>query len=377
MSKKVSDVYFIDMRAKSGNNIFDKIKNLILSAGFNNLDLDKKFTALKIHFGEPGNYSYVRPVFVSIISKLVKTQGGIPFLTDTNTMYTGQRANAADHLETAEKHGFLSVVTGCPVIIADGLRGTEYKNVEINLKYCKSAKIGAVIADSDVIISINHFKGHDMTGFGGALKNIGMGCGSRAGKREMHSDALPAIDKAKCNSCGRCVEACAAKAMELVATNTQSDPKAHIIGEICTGCGQCIAVCNNKAVRIGRNKDVNIVINKIAEYSYAVLKDKKHFHITFIMDVSPNCDCWSHNDAPIVPNIGVLASFDPVAIDLAAVDLVNAAPGISGSLLDKAGCKPGEDKFLALYPKSDWRAGIEYAASLGLGNCKYKLIKVD
>ncbi|MCL2792037.1 MAG: DUF362 domain-containing protein [Spirochaetaceae bacterium] len=372
MSKKSSDVYFIDMVTKSGNNLFDKIKKLIASAGFDKLDLEKKFTALKMHFGEPGNFAHIRPVFVSIISELVKKKGGIPFLTDTNTMYTGGRTNAVDHLESAEKHGFLSAVTGCPVIIADGLRGTEYKNVEINLKYCKYAKIGSAIADSDVIITVNHFKGHDMTGFGGALKNIGMGGGSRAGKADMHSDSKPIIDKKKCISCGICIEACAVKAI-----GSGADSKASIDEDICAGCGQCIAVCNNKAVRINRNKDVNIVINKIAEYSYAALKDKKHFHITFIMDVSPNCDCWSHNDAPIVPNIGVLASFDPVAIDQAAVDLVNNAPVIVGSQLDREGYKAGNDKFLTLYPKSDWKGGIEYAASLGLGNSKYKLIKIE
>ena len=369
MSKKVSDVYFVDMGTSPGNNLFDKIKRLILSAGFDNLNLNKKFTALKIHFGEPGNFAYIRPVFVSIISELVKKKGGIPFLTDSNTMYTGRRANAVDHLESAEKNGFLSAVTGCPVIIADGLRGTEYKNVEINLKYCKYAKIGTAIADSDVIISINHFKGHDMTGFGGALKNIGMGSGSRAGKRDMHSDSRPVVNKKKCRSCGMCIEACAAKAIEF-----GSDSKAHINEDICTGCGQCVAVCGNDAVAISANRDTEIVIKKIAEYSYAVLKDKKHFHITFIMDVSPNCDCWSHNDLPIVPNIGVLASFDPVAIDQAAADLVNNAPGIIGSKLDKKGYKSGDDKFLALYPKSDWKGGIEYAVSLGLGNSKYNLI---
>jgi len=371
MSKKNSDVYFIDMGAKSGNNLFKKIKKLIVSAGFNDLDLEKKFTALKMHFGEPGNFAYIRPVFVSIISELVKKKGGIPFLTDANTMYTGLRANAVDHLESAEKHGFLSVVTGCPVIIADGLRGTEYKNVEINFKYCKYAKIGSAIADSDVIISINHFKGHDMTGFGGALKNIGMGSGSRAGKADMHSDSKPVIDKKKCVSCAMCADACAAKAIVL-----DVNSKVCIDEDVCTGCGQCIAVCNKGAVDIKRNTDVDIVIKKIAEYSYAVLKDKKHFHITFIMDVSPNCDCWSHNDIPIVPNIGILASFDPVAIDQAAVDLVNKAPVITGSQLDKAGYKAGDDKFLTLYPKSDWKGGIEYAVSLGIGNSKYNLIEI-
>ncbi|MCL2706174.1 MAG: DUF362 domain-containing protein [Spirochaetaceae bacterium] len=371
MAEKKSDVYFIDMSTRSGNNLFDKIKKLILSSGFNDLDLKKKFTALKMHFGEPGNFAYIRPVFVSIISELVKEKGGIPFLTDANTMYTGRRANAVDHLESAEKNGFLSVVTGCPVIIADGLRGTEYKNIKINLEYCKYAKIGTAIVDSDVIISISHFKGHDMTGFGGALKNIGMGSGSRAGKHDMHSHSKTTINKKKCISCGKCIESCAAKAIEF-----GSDAKAHIYEDICTGCGQCVAVCNNGAANMKKNSEVDIVIKKIVEYSYAVLKGKKHFHISFIMDVSPNCDCWSHNDAPIVPNIGVLASFDPVAIDQAAADLVNKAPAIPGSQLDKAGYKSGDDKFLTLYPQSDWKGGIEYAVSLGLGNSKYNLIKL-
>ncbi|MDX9800477.1 MAG: DUF362 domain-containing protein [Spirochaetia bacterium] len=371
MGEKISDVYFTDMRTTSSSNLFDKIRNLVLKGGFDKLDLEKKFTAIKIHFGEPGNFAYIRPNFVSVVSELVKERGGKVFLTDANTLYSGKRSNSIDHLSSAEKNGFSSVVTGCPVIIADGLKGTDYSEIEISLAHCKTAKIGTVIADSDVIISMSHFKGHDTTGFGGALKNIGMGSGSRGGKLEMHSSSKPFIIEKKCLSCGQCIKYCPVSAIEF-----GENKKAKIDYELCIGCGQCIAVCKYGAAALNWDEAASVVVKKIAEYTLAVLKEKQHFHITFVMDVSPNCDCWNHNDTPIVSNIGILASFDPVAIDQAAVDLVNKAPAVSGSQLDNTDYKPGRDKFTSLYPGTNWQEGLDYAQSIGLGNTKYNLVRV-
>lgn len=360
------------MRTKTGNNIFEKLEKLIKKAGFGKLDLKGKFTAIKIHFGEPGNVAYIRPNFVSVISDLVKKGGGNPFVTDANTLYTGYRSNAVNHHITAEKNGFTSVVTGCPVIIADGLKGTDFKEIEIGFKYCKTAKIGTVIADADVIISMNHFKGHDTTGFGGALKNIGMGSGSRGGKLEMHSASKPVIHSDKCVSCGMCIQYCPVSAISF----SEGSKKAEIHYDTCIGCGQCIAVCPYEAVGFNWDESASTVVKKIAEYTYAVLKGKQHFHISFVTQVSPNCDCWAHNDIPIVPDIGILASFDPVALDAACAELVNQASIIQGSVLDGKECKPGDDKFDLLYPGAKWQEGLSYAVSLGLGNDKYKLIEV-
>jgi uncharacterized protein len=208
-----SKVYFTDLRTKPGLNLLDKTAHLVKQAGMDKIDFKNKFVAIKIHFGEPGNLAYIRPNYAATIVKLIKSLGGIPFLTDANTLYSGRRSNAVDHLEAAMENGFNPLAVGCNVIIADGLKGTDYREIEINQKHCKSAKIGTAIADADIIISMNHFKGHEMTGFGGALKNLGMGSGSRGGKLEMHSASQPEIDSDKCISCGQCIKACSQSAM--------------------------------------------------------------------------------------------------------------------------------------------------------------------
>ena len=167
----MAEVFLTDMRTSPGNNILDKFEKLLIKGGLDKIDFKNKFTALKIHFGEPGNLAYIRPNYIHVLTDIIKQKGGRPFLTDTNTLYTGRRANAVDHLVSAEKNGFTYSVTDVPVIIADGLKGTDYREIEINCAHVKKAKIGTVIADSDIMISISHFKGHEMTGFGSAIKN--------------------------------------------------------------------------------------------------------------------------------------------------------------------------------------------------------------
>ena len=371
MAEKISDVYFTDMRTAHGSSLLDKLGVLIDRAGFGLLDLEGKFSAIKIHFGEPGNLSYLRPNYVSVVSDIIRRKKGIPFLSDANTLYVGERANAVEHLSAAEKNGFVPAVTGCPVIIADGLRGTDYREVEISLTHCETAKIGTVIADADVIISMNHVKGHEMTGFGGAIKNIGMGSGSRGGKLEMHSSSKPFIKQKKCVSCGQCINYCSRDAISF---NVQK--KASIDYELCIGCGQCVAVCRYRAASLKWNEAAETATEKISEYAYAVLKGKDHFHINFIIDVSPNCDCVSHNDMPVVPNIGILASFDPVAADQASMDLVNNAPALKGSVLDNPDFSRDSDKFTSIYPYTNWKSGISHAVRIGLGSDKYNLVKI-
>jgi uncharacterized Fe-S center protein len=301
---------------------------------------------------------------------LVKELGGMPFLTDANTLYSGRRANAIDHLKAAYENGYNPLVTGCNVIIADGLKGTEYREIVINQKHCKSAKIGSAIADADIVISLNHFKGHELTGFGGALKNLGMGSGSRGGKLEMHSSSKPRIKKKNCVSCGICIKSCSQKAIAF-----DADKKAQIDDSKCIGCGQCIAMCQYGAVQFLWDSKSDTCSEKIAEYAYAVVKDKPHFHINFVLDVSPNCDCWAVNDAPIIPSLGIAASFDPVALDKACVDMVNAAAPLANSVLTDNKYSEG-DKFSCVHANTDWKQGLAHAEEIGIGSREYELEKI-
>ncbi|MFD3158486.1 DUF362 domain-containing protein [Haloimpatiens sp. FM7330] len=369
MSK--SKVYFMNLRTKPGRNLIHKFNSLLIQSGIKKIDFKDKFTAIKIHFGEPGNLAYIRPNYAAQVVNLIKELGGRPFLTDANTLYSGKRANALDHLQTAYQHGFNPLTVGCHIVIADGIKGTSYREIEINKKHCSKAKIGTAIADADIVISMNHFKGHDMTGFGGALKNLGMGCGSRGGKMEMHSASKPWIKKVNCVSCGQCISHCPVNAISF-----DENKKADIDYDKCIGCGQCVAVCRHDASLVKWDEAADIANEKIAEYAYAVVNNKPNFHINFIMNVSPNCDCWAYNDVPIVPDIGIAASFDPVALDMASVDLVNKTPIAKGCELDEKHIHECDDKFNSLYINTNWKCGIEHAEKIGLGNKNYELVVI-
>jgi hypothetical protein len=286
-------------------------------------------------------------------------------------MYWGKRGNAVDHLQSAFQNGFNPLVTGANVIIADGLTGSEYQEVPVNLKHIKNAKVGAALFHSDVIISLTHFKGHIAAGFGGVLKNLGMGGGSRQAKMEMHSTNKPIMDEDKCVACGACIKYCPESA---IAFNERG--KAQIDYEKCVSCGQCIVSCHYGAAHgsfEGSKTDLN---EKIAEYTYAVLKDKAHFHISLIMNVSPNCDCFGYNDQSIVQDIGMAASFDPVALDRACVDLVNLSPRMPGSQLDEQYVED-TDKFGYIHPNSRWQDCLDHAQVIGLGTQQYELVEFD
>lgn len=364
-----SKVYFTNMKTDHNQNLLEKFRTLILKAGINDISFENKFTAIKVHFGEPGNLAYLRPNYAKVLSDLVKELKGRPFLTDCNTLYPGKRKNALEHLDTAYQNGFNPFVTGCNVIIGDGLKGTDESLIKIDLKHIKEAKIGHAIADSDVIISLNHFKGHVATGLGGALKNIGMGCGSRAGKMEMHSSGKPKVLEDMCRGCFTCFESCAQEAIY------ETDGRAYINQALCVGCGRCIGSCLFDAIEPANDETNTILGEKIAEYSYAVLKGKQHFHISFVIDVSPYCDCHSFNDIPIVADIGIFASFDPVALDKACADAVNNGTVIHGSILDTM--HKEKDYITTVNPKTDWLQGLEYASKIGLGNLEYQLISID
>ena len=369
-----SKVYFTDFRTHTnGPSLPGKLAKLIRKAGIGSIDMDGKFVAIKMHFGELGNISYLRPNYAKAVADVVKELGGKPFLTDCNTLYPGSRKNALDHLSCAEENGFSMATTGCHVIIGDGLCGTDEVIVPIrNGKYLKEAYIGHAIMDADILISLTHFKGHEATGFGGALKNIGMGCGSRAGKMHQHNSGKPHVIEEQCRGCRSCAKECGSYAI------SYESGKAHINQDICKGCGRCIGACNFDAI-VNNNWDANEILGcKIAEYSQAVCDGRPTFHISLITDVSPNCDCHPENDAPILPNIGMFASFDPVALDQACVDACLAATPIRNSQLGDNLAKPDwhhhHDHFLDSNPNVRWKETLEHAEKIGLGSRSYELI---
>ena len=366
-----SKVYFSDLRTKPGKGLLEKLEILVKKAGIETIDFKDKFVAIKIHFGEPGNLSYIRANYAAKVVSIIKELGGKPFLTDANTLYSGSRSNAVEHLRSAEINGFASVVTGAQCIIADGLKGTEYREIEINLPHCKTAKIGSAIADADIIISLNHFKGHEMTGFGGALKNIGMGAASRGGKLELHSASKPVMRKKNCVSCGVCIKSCAHNAIAF-----DADKKAEIDYAKCVGCGQCVAVCMYDAAQVEWDQAADTCNEKIAEYAVAVVKGKPHFHVNFIINVSPNCDCWNINDAAIAPDLGIAASFDPIALDVACANMVNAAPSLSNNVLTDKKFEEGNDKFTCIHSNTDWKSGMRHGEKIGLGSMSYQIVQV-
>ena len=363
-------VYFTNLHTTYDENLTQKLARLITTAGIGDIDFDKKYAAIKIHFGEPGNLAFLRPNYAAAVVKVIQDLGGKAFLTDCNTLYVGGRKNALDHLDAAYTNGFSPFSTNCHILIGDGLKGTDEVLVPVEGgEYVKEAKIGRAIMDADVFISLTHFKGHEATGFGGTLKNIGMGCGSRGGKMEMHSAGKPYVYTENCIGCGRCVKICAHDAPVV------TDRKAFIYEEKCVGCGRCIGVCPTDAVIAASDESNDILNCKIAEYTKAVLQGRPHFHISIVVDVSPNCDCHGENDIPIVPNVGMFASFDPVALDQACADAVNRQPVMAGSQLDKMPKVHG-DHFKDSAPATDWRVGIDHGVKIGLGTDQYELIEI-
>ena len=363
-----SKVYFTDMRCKVGTSLLDKLDKLIRAAGIETIDFENKFVAIKMHFGEPGNLSFLRPNFARAVADRVKALGGKPFLTDCNTLYVGRRKEALEHLTAANENGFTPLSTGCQIIIGDGLKGTDDIEVPVNGgKILKSAFIGRAIMDADIFISLSHFKGHELTGFGGAIKNIGMGCGSRAGKMAMHCNGKPTVDPEKCRGCRTCTRFCAQQAI------TVTDHKAHIDHDKCVGCGRCIGVCNFSAISNSIDANSSDVNCRMAEYAKAVVDGRPNFHISIVNQVSPCCDCHGENDAAVVPDLGMFASFDPVALDHACIDAVNAAPIIASSALGQCDHEH-HDHFTSIHPTTDWRSQIRHAEEIGLGNAEYELI---
>ncbi|MBO4759940.1 MAG: DUF362 domain-containing protein [Spirochaetaceae bacterium] len=371
-----SKVFFTDFRTNyNGMSMPEKLKRLCRKAGIESIDMENKFVAIKIHFGELGNVAYLRPNYAKAVADVVKECGGKPFLTDCNTLYPGSRKNALEHISCAQENGFSEITTGCHILIADGLRGTDDVIVSVaGGEYCKEAYIGRAVMDADIIISLNHFKGHEATGFGGALKNLGMGCGSRAGKMHQHNQGKPVVNGELCKNCKRCSKECGSDAI------SYETGKAVINQEICKGCGRCIGACSFDAI-YNPNGNANEILGcKIAEYTKAVVDGRPSFHVSLVCDISPNCDCHGENDAPILPDVGMFASFDPVALDQACVDAcLKSAPMPNSQLSDNL-AKPGwhkhDDHFLDSNPNIRWKETLEHAEKIGLGSRQYEIVRM-
>ena len=366
-----SPVYFMDLRATPKENLLQKLVRLAETAGLSQVVKKRDLVAIKLHFGEKGNTAFIRPVFVRAMVDAIQSLSASPFLTDANTLYAGTRSDAPSHLTTAIQNGFAYAVVNAPVVIADGLRGKSEVAVRIDQKRYREVFIGAEIAQADALISMAHFKGHELAGFGGAIKNVGMGCASRKGKLAQHSTLSPKITRKKCIGCGECSLHCAQQAISIV------EKKAVMDTERCIGCGECILICPQGAIQVQWNQEISVFLENMVEYALGVVKGRedKCLYINFVTDVSPACDCYGHNDAPIVRDIGILASRDMVAIDQACADLVNREEANPDSCL-KQNRGAGEDKFRGIYPKVDWQWQLTYAESIGLGSCTYELIRI-
>ncbi|MGA1843776.1 MAG: DUF362 domain-containing protein [bacterium] len=363
-----SPVYYIDPRTRSNHDIMVNLERLLEMDVFSSYFLLWNLVAIKLHLGERGGWGYIHPKFVRKVVNQAKRYGCKPFLTDTNSVYVGGRSDAVSHIQTALINGFDYTVSNAPIIIADGLKGASFISVEVGLKHFRTAKIALEIAHVDGIISLSHFKCHELCGFGGSIKNIGMGLAARAGKLAIHSTVTPYIKK-ECTGCGTCKKFCIGDAIFL------AEGRAYIDSEKCIGCGQCIISCPNGFIKIKWDESAQNAQEKICEYAYGVLKTLAipTFFINFLIHITPQCDCFDHTDTPICPDLGILASTDVVAIDQASADLVNQSQGIPNTALNGK-FKSGVDKFRAVYPDIDWEVQLEYAERIGLGSRKYELI---
>ena len=358
-----SKVYFTTFHTTLEENIQQKLSRLLLTAGMDQIDFRNRYVAIKMHFGEPGNLAYLRPNYAKTVADLVRQLGGKPFLTDCNTLYVGGRKNALDHIESAYVNGFTPYTTGCHIIIADGLKGSDDVAVPVDGEYVKNARIGRALMDADIVISLTHFKGHEATGIGGTIKNLGMGGGSRAGKKEMH----PAVNESKCIGCGACHKICAHDAP------TIENRKMHIDTNKCVGCGRCIAVCPMDAIEGVYDPNGHLLNCKMAEYAKAVVQGRPSFHISLAMDISPNCDCHAENDVPVIPNVGMFASFDPVALDEACAEMCSRMPRNPNAAFEDAS---SDDLFHAVHTVTHWQDQTEHGEKIGLGSREYKLIEI-
>jgi uncharacterized Fe-S center protein len=366
-----SDVFFISFRTNDFENTQQKIRQIFYFVDLAVCISKDDLCAIKLHMGERGNDAYIRPQYARQVVEAVRDAQGKPFLTDTNTLYLYKRRNAIDHHETALLNGFSYSTVHAPVIIADGLHGENEVDVVINQKHFKKVHIAGAFTQAQSMIVFSHVKGHILAGFGGALKNLAMGCATIAGKKDQHQGWTAIVDTEACVGCGTCVDSCQ---FNLI---TIEEGIAQIPADECYGCAGCLETCESNAIDFDWKNDFKIFIERMMEYAYGSVLglSQKVGYINLLTNISPFCDCASFSNPAIVPDIGILASKDPVAIDQASIDLINQQHGVHDSLLHSH-FHPGEDKFTGLWPKVDGRYQIEYAEKIGMGTRDYRLINL-
>jgi uncharacterized Fe-S center protein len=327
-----SRVFFADLKVDSGKTPPEQLDALLDRADLKGKIREKDLVAIKLHFGEKGNTGFIRPLFLRKIVDRVKQFKGKPFLTDTNTLYRGGRQEAISHLTTAFENGFTYGVIDAPILIADGLRGNSSVKVKIDKPIFKTVSIAHEIHMADALICVTHFTGHELSGFAGVLKNLGMGCSSREGKLSQHSNISPKVKTKKCKGCRLCMSWCPQEAISIHPRLIERKDKVEVAlidPETCIGCGECILTCPSGAIQVQWNETIPIFQKKMVEHAYGAVHKKKGkvLYLNFLTQISPICDCYSRSETPVVQDIGILASEDPVAIDQASVDLVNGEAG--------------------------------------------------
>ncbi len=356
-----SNVYFIKASISEGEKaVSTKAQRLFEAGDFSKCFAKEDFTAIKVHVGEDGNNTHITAPCIKGLVDELHNLGTRPFVTDSSTLYVGNRSNAINHMILADKHGFNLKTLGVPFIVSDGLLGATEITVEINCPLNKEVYIGAEYENCQSILSVAHFTGHLASGFGATLKTLGMGCASKKGKLQQHASLKLGIGD-NCKLCGVCLKHCPADAITL------GKIKAHIDQDKCIGCAECMAFCRFKAVECKWGMETEAIQQSIAEYAFGVLKNKKSKAVFFnyVMSVTKDCDCFdTPNMRKIVDDIGILASTDPVAVDKAALDLVEKKAG------RKLQSLIGND---ALDPNHQ----IRHAENIGLGSSNYKFIEIE
>lgn len=355
-----SKVYFIKASIKEGEKaISDKAQKLFKAGAFSQCFTKNDFTAIKVHVGEDGNNTHLTAPCIKGLVDELHNLGTVPFVTDSSTLYVGNRSHAVNHMVLADKHGFNLKTLGVPFIVSDGLLGATETAVEINCPLNKEVYIGAEYENCQSILSIAHFTGHLASGFGATLKTLGMGCASKRGKLQQHASLTLGISD-NCKLCGACLEHCPADAITL------GKIKAHIDQKKCIGCAECMAFCRFNAVECNWGMETEVIQQSIAEYAFGVLKSKKSKAVffNFVMSVTKDCDCFGTPDMrKIVDDIGIVASTDPVAVDKAALDLVEKKAGRKlQDLIENNAINPNHQ--------------IRHAENIGLGISNYELIEI-
>ncbi|HNT34465.1 MAG TPA: DUF362 domain-containing protein [bacterium] len=354
-----SDVYFAPVSENEAvESIQEKVVRLYDAAGIGDCIQENDLVGLKIHFGEKGNTTHICPDYVKPVVDLVKLRKGNPFWIDTNTLYNGQRAVTPNHLRVAEEHGFTIERTGAPVVIIGGLTGNDACLLPVKGKYYEEVSVALDLERINSLVILSHATGHMVSGFGGALKNVGMGLSSRRGKLDQHSDVKPFVREDKCRGCTVCLNWCPVQAIAM------HDKKAGIDGELCIGCGECLAACRYKAIGFNWSATSQVLQEKMVEYTSGILRSKagRFGLMNFLINVTKDCDCLGTPNEILAPAIGILASKDPVAIDAASLDLFRKHCG-------KTLCESS-------YPHLDSEHQIKHAVELGLGNREYRLVEI-